>query len=476
MAFKDKLRVFQSRLLNIVFWSVVSAAFIGPGTITTATKAGAAYGFDLLWAIAFSTFACLLLQEASARITIYSGRDLGQAIAKQFEGKPSGVVVLVLVIGAIILGSAAYEAGNVLGSVEGLKMLFPSVPSWLLVSATGLLAFLALSLRSLAAISKFMGLLVMLMGIAFFFAIFSVDLDWPRLLEGMVVPRIPEFSPLTGDPGAGLLILALIGTTVVPYDIFLGSGVLEKKQTIKEMRFGLSIAIVLGGIISMAVLVVGTLVDAEVVRKVSGQEQVTEAVLSEHLYESLTLTLNDRLGIAGVAVLGFGMFAAGFSSAITAPLASALTAKSLFENRNRDRWDTRSRNYKLIWGGVLSFGLAFGFAGVQPVPAIIFAQALNGLILPFISIFLIFVINDISIMGKEGINGWSSNILMAVVVCVSLIMGLIKVRDAVAEVWEIVIEKGWMSLEMIAMTALLISLAILTRIYVVRSRKLKNLK
>ena len=95
----------KSRILSVLFWSVISAAFIGPGTVTTATKAGAFFQFDLLWALAFSTFACILLQEASARVTINSGMNLAKAIAKQFENKPTKNLVLLLVIGAIVVSS-----------------------------------------------------------------------------------------------------------------------------------------------------------------------------------------------------------------------------------------------------------------------------------------------------------------------------------------------------------------------------------
>ncbi|RMD96348.1 MAG: divalent metal cation transporter, partial [Calditrichaeota bacterium] len=109
----------MNRLLNILFWSIISAAFIGPGTVTTAAKAGASYRFALLWALLFSTLACLILQEASARITIVSGRNLGQALRDQFHGGVAGFAVLILVLGAIILGCAAYEAGNILGGVAG---------------------------------------------------------------------------------------------------------------------------------------------------------------------------------------------------------------------------------------------------------------------------------------------------------------------------------------------------------------------
>ena len=191
---------FKSRLLNILFWSVVSAAFIGPGTVTTATKAGANFQFDLLWALVFSTFACLLLQEASARITINSGLNLGQAIAKQFEGKSTRMLALILVIGAIVLGSAAYETGNILGSIAGLSLIF-DIPKNYMVIGIGILAVLALSLKSIPTIARIMGGIVFLMGIAFFTTAIQLGPSIPAVIKGSVIPSIPDTE------GAGLLIL-----------------------------------------------------------------------------------------------------------------------------------------------------------------------------------------------------------------------------------------------------------------------------
>lgn len=400
---------FRTRILNVLFWSVVSAAFIGPGTVTTATKAGANFQFDLLWALVFSTFACLLLQEASARITINSGLNLGQAIAKQFEGRSTRMLALILVVGAIVLGSAAYETGNILGSIAGLSLIF-DIPKDIMVVAIGVLAFLALSLKSIPQIARIMGGIVFLMGVAFFTTAIQLGPSIPEVIKGSFVPTIPETE------GAGLLILGLIGTTVVPYDLFLGSGVLDKKQAISEMRFGLSIAVILGGVISMAIMTVGTI------------------ITTEFTYETLSQALTYNIGHYAVYIFGFGMFAAGFSSAITAPLASAITAKSLFDRKSNPKWKTKGRYFRLIYLGVLVVGLSFGIADVKPIPAIILAQALNGLILPFVSIFLIYVINDPLLMGKNNINGWVSNILMGVVMWVTMIIGTINIIKAISKV------------------------------------------
>ena len=112
----------MKRLLNILFWSVIAAAFIGPGTVTTAARAGSDFRFALAWALLFSVFACLVLQEASGRITVLTGKELGEAIRSRFSGSGWGRSVPVLAAIGIILGCAAFEAGNLLGGVAGLRL------------------------------------------------------------------------------------------------------------------------------------------------------------------------------------------------------------------------------------------------------------------------------------------------------------------------------------------------------------------
>ena len=100
------------RFGSVLFWSVIAAAFIGPGTVTTAASAGAGHGYALLWTLLFSTLACLLLQEAAARLTVVSGLDLGQALSKQYAAGPGRVVVLTLVLSFLVGGCAWLLAGS----------------------------------------------------------------------------------------------------------------------------------------------------------------------------------------------------------------------------------------------------------------------------------------------------------------------------------------------------------------------------
>jgi hypothetical protein len=73
---------------------------------------------------------------------------------------------------------------------------------------------------------------------------------------------------------------------------------------------------------------------------------------------------------------------------------------------------------------VLASGIAFGLSGVKPIPAILIAQALNGLLLPFVGIFLLLILNDRDLLGSEGLNGVFANTAMGLVVGLTLLLGL----------------------------------------------------
>ena len=246
-----------------------------------------------------------------------------------------------------------------------------------------------------------------LMGAAFLVVVLRIAPAPADLLAGALIPSWPA--------GSGLLILGLVGTTVVPYNLFLGSA-LAGGQTLREARLGLGVAIPLGGIISMGILVVGTTVEGP------------------FGFESLAQALSARLGGWAVPLFAFGLFAAGFTSTITAPMAAALTARSLFGGERLELWGERSVRYRAVWGVVLLTGVAFGLSGVKPVPAILIAQALNGILLPFVGIFLLIVLNDQRLMGSAGVNGIAANTILGTVVGIALLLGLSRAIGPVAGV------------------------------------------
>ena len=171
------------------------------------------------------------------------------------------------------------------------------------------------------------------------------------------------------------------------------------------MRSGLAVAVIGGGVISLGVMVVGSALGG-------GLE-----------FARLAALLNERLGAGAGASLAIGLFAAGFTSAITAPLAAALASRSLLGSSGDEGWSTHGMKFRAVWLGVLAAGMAFGIVDVRPVPVIILAQAFNGLLLPLIAVFLWMTMNDRELLGESGVNSKWQNLAMGVVVLVSVALG-----------------------------------------------------
>ncbi|MEM9595852.1 MAG: Nramp family divalent metal transporter [Acidobacteriota bacterium] len=396
------------RLLGVLAGAVVAAAFLGPGTVTTAARAGSAHGPRLLWALLFATVACWVLQDAAARLTLASGHPLGEALRRRFRSGASAVAVLWLVVGAVVVGCAAYEAGNILGGVAGAQLALPASKTVLtLVSGGAALALLWFG--STGAVVGVLGMLVAVMGLGFLATAVGLVPAPAEVARGLLVPSVPE--------GGALLVLGLVGTTVVPYNLFLGSG-LARGQDPGEARLGLAVAIGLGGLISMAVVVVGG------------------AVVGDFSFGAVAEVLGNRLGGWAVGAFGLGLFAAGFSSAVTAPLAAAITARGLFaEGADDPRWHARGWRFRVVWLGVLGAGVTFGLLDVRPVPVILLAQALNGILLPVVAVFLMVVVNDRRLMGGA-VNGPAANLLMGLVVAVTTALGARGVLRAAASTFD----------------------------------------
>ena len=125
---------------------LVTAAFIGPGTITTCTLAGSNFGYALIYILIFAVVATIILQEMTGRLSLASGEDLGQSL-RQLSGNPlwRGLIVI-LTLCSITFGCAVYEAGNIIGGSLGLEMV-SSIPPKIWVVLISISAIVLLSQR-----------------------------------------------------------------------------------------------------------------------------------------------------------------------------------------------------------------------------------------------------------------------------------------------------------------------------------------
>lgn len=384
----------MKRLGAILLWSAVAAAFIGPGTVTTAASAGASHGAALMWAVVFSIAATFVLQEAAARLTIATGSDLAEILRQRFAQGWTRALTVLLAGGAVVIGSIAYEAGNILGAAAGARLEI-DWPEPVLTAVLGGMAALLLAAGSPTRIARLLAGLVGLMGAGFLVTAALLSPPLAVIGAGIAVPAIPA--------GAGLSVVALIGTTVVPYNLFLGSN-LARGGNLAETRFALGVAVGIGGLITLAVVVVGS------------------ALEGEFSFARLDALLTARLGAWAGAGLALGLFAAGLSSAVTAPLAAALTVRGLIAEPHDPRWSATGWRFRAVWGAVLAAGVAFGMAGIRPVPAIVLAQALNGLLLPVVAVFLMLAMRDSARLG-DAASGPAGTAAMVAVTGIAALLG-----------------------------------------------------
>jgi len=388
------------RDLRIGPGAVVAAAFIGPGTVTTATIAGANYGYALVWALAFAVVATLVLQEMSARLGVVGGMGLGEALRARITGRVARLLSAALVLAAILIGNAAYETGNLLGGALGLEALL-SGSSRFWGPALGVVAFALLWTGRYHWVERVLVVMVAVMGVVFLTTAIASGPDLPAFVRGLLPVGL-------ADRRAVLTALGLVGTTVVPYNLFLHASAAHERwkseSDLEAARADTAVSVTFGGIVSIAVLVTAAALPATL--RVSSAGDMAQA-------------LQPLLGRWAGAFFACGLLAAGLSSAITAPLAAAFATCGVLG------WsvDLKSPRVRAVWVSVLLAGVVFSLLAVRPIAAIIFAQAANGLLLPVIAGFLLYVVNDRSLLGSRT-NGLVSNLLGGTMVLVAATLGI----------------------------------------------------
>ncbi len=380
--------------------ALVAAAFIGPGTVTVCTIAGIRFGYTLLWAMVLSTIATIVLQEMAARLGIISQRGLSEVIRSEITNPVIKFFILMLIIIAIVLGNAIYEAGNISGGVLGLNTLFGinQTDFNYLSLVVGAIAFIILFVGNYKVIERALVGLVILMSIAFVITAIITRPDLISIFRGMFIPDVNQTNLLT--------IVGLIGTTVVPYNLFLhASLVKEKWNSHADLRFAKRdtlISVALGGLVSMAIIIsAGTVTTSEVSNAAD-----------------LAKGLEPLFGSFAKYFLSIGLFSAGITSAITAPLAAAYVANGCLG------WNgsLKSIRFRMVWMFVLLLGVIFSSLGINPIEIIQFAQIANGAALPIIVGIVLWIMNKTNVLGTY-VNTKVQNVIGLLIFILSIVLG-----------------------------------------------------
>ncbi len=385
---------------------LIAAAFIGPGTITLCTLAGINYGMDLLWALLIAILAAMILQTMSIKIGLISQKNITEALKSELDTPWIKQIVIALIFLAILIGNTAYEAGNISGAVLGLEALFGTYffdffgfiinPYSLFI---GTIAVVLLGTGKHKLIERFMIGLVIIMSISFLFTAIVTKPSLQGLFAGLFTFNIPE--------GSFLMIIGLVGTTIVPYNLFLHTALVKEKW--KNAHFlpfaikDLIIALGLGGLISMSVIITSAGVEIDELSSVA----------------DLAIGLEPIFGTLAKYFMALGLFAAGITSTITAPLAAAYVVCGCFG------WSTNldSKHFKVIWFLIIAFGVVISATSIKLISIIKFAQVINGVVLPLIAGLLLWMVNKRSLLGNLK-NNTLQNALGGLVVLIALFLSI----------------------------------------------------
>ncbi|MEL7032142.1 MAG: Nramp family divalent metal transporter [Pseudomonadota bacterium] len=382
---------------------LVAAAFIGPGTVTACTLAGSNFGYALIWALVFATVATIILQDMAVRLGTGARLGLGEALMQSAPMPIAKWLIGALVFSALLIGNCAYEGGNLTGGALGLDaLLLEASPGQApLVAGLAMLAGVAVLFGQYQLLEKLLVGLVLLMSAAFLLSVFLVPPDFGQFFSGLV-PSIPKGGTLTA--------IALIGTTIVPYNLFLHAAAARKKwQTAvstPDARTEAALSIGLGGLVSICILstAAGSLFQ-------SGLEVTNVAGMAR--------AIEPAFGDGARYLIGIGLFAAGLTSAITAPMATAFALSEIIGGDEK----RKSRLFRGTALSVILVGATISLVGIRPVSLILIAQYANGLLLPVVAAFLLYIMNRKDLLGAHA-NTMLANVFGAGIVLITLGLGL----------------------------------------------------
>lgn len=382
--------------------AIMAAAIIGPGTVTTASAQGAKYGFTSLWIIFAACVIAYFFQEPALRISIGRQEDVMTGIRENIGRKWAIFLYCVLLV-----GSLAFQAGNLSGAAMGLVYFFPgtSILFWsVLMSVIALALVLANKYNIIENVNQ--ALILMMVAAFFITAIYSAPGINILIKEGFTF-KIPG--------GNATLALGLLATTVTPNLVLGYSGFLLKKfpnpeepdKLIKLSRFDLRLNMLITFIITGSIIIC-----AGSVMYPKGIEIKSAA--------DMAMQLTPILGKFAGVLFSLGLWAAAFSSVLYQVSIHNMLLPKAFNLSD----DPKAKHNIIITLIVIIVPiLIIMLTGKSPVSLIITAQALNGVALPLVFILCWVLCNNKNFMGQY-VNGKKNNVIMAITTSFTLIFAV----------------------------------------------------
>ena len=347
---------------------VVTAAFIGPGTITMCILTGTNYGFDLLWAVLCSTLITIFIQNIAAKISFYSKKGLATTILDNEKNRILKILLMCLIFSSIFIGNSAYEAGNLSGTLIGtngiLNLLSINLSNFIQLIIICLIISILIFINNYKILSNILMLIVGFMSLSFLISSILTKPDFIEILKGLFIPSFNSNNILN--------IIGIVGTTVVPYNLFLHAALVNKKyKDMRSVKLDTIIAVTIGGVISICIIVTSASMQGS---------NITNPSEIGNLLEPLYGKISNW-------IINLGFFCAGLTSSITAPIAAAIIFCECFNLKLNGFY------YKVVSISVILIGFIFSSIYELPIQIILFAQIANGILLPVLGVLLFILIN-----------------------------------------------------------------------------------
>ena len=384
------------------------------GGITTYSVAGASWGYDLLWTLIPITIALIVVQEMSARMGVVTGKGLSDLIRENFGVRITFWMSIALIVAN--LGNVIAEFAGVAASLQ----IF-GVPIWLSVPASALAVWLLVLKGTYRSVEKFF-LVASIFYVAYPITLFFAKPDWGTIGTALVMPRLHT------DGVYIAMLIGMVGTTIAPWmQFYLQAAVVEKG--IKPEQYGLSRLDVIAGCVVTDVVAFAIVVACAATLHAAGVrvESAGQAAMA----------LEPLAGRYASWLFAFGLFNASFFAAAILPLSTAYYVCEAFGwESGVDRKYGEARQFYWLYTSILVIGAAVVLWPKLPlVPIMLVSQVLNGMLLPFILVFMLILINKEKLMGAWRNGRWFNGVawaLTGVMVVLTAWLVIISVRDLLA--------------------------------------------
>jgi Mn2+/Fe2+ NRAMP family transporter len=395
------------KILQITLGIVTSVGgFLEIGSVTTAAQAGAAFGYQLLWAILLGTLCLIFLVEMSGRLSAVSKHTIVEAMRERF-GFPFFFVVLVgmVVVAFLVLIAELGGIGFSLQLLTGIGFPWWAIP-------VSLLVWLLMWKGTFGLIENGASLLG-LVTICFVVAAIKLHPDWGGVARGLA-PAMPQ----SDKAHYGFIAVSILGASISPYLMyFYSSGAIEDKwdeSYVGVNRFIAGLGMTFGGFLSMAVLVVAALA-------------LQPRGIQVDNFGQSALLMTTALPRWGFYLFAISMLFACFGAALEVSLAIAyFFAQGFGWNWGEDLEPSKDARFSFVYTIIILLAAVPLVFGIDPLKMTIMSMALTAATLPLAITPFLFLMNDPAYMGKHR-NGWIGNSVVAIIIVISFVLAVITI-------------------------------------------------